>query len=294
MVRADDSLVVGASSPACERTRFSIDSILEDIHLEISTTMVAQAVLRGLASTFLGNQISIVYTPHRVGSTKLFDRLCESRFSSGADLSDIQSVPPTMAHFTVKCHSGELGLDEVRDCIRRPFQRVLTLVRPFDEICISEYFHNISNPDSSFHFGTRDEVLNASTQTLAEHFCGIDWNSYPQLQPRKNATAIAEYCGIDYQEDFLDSTPPAFRVYHGAARDGELMVAVAQMDVISRRDTFREFINALGLPVQTQPKKRVVSCPSLSTHRWCRDKQRELTQHANVVEFLNNIRASGC
>ncbi len=256
--------------------------------------MVAQAVLRGLASTFLGNQISIVYTPRRVGSTKLFDRLCESRFSGGAHLREIQNIPATMAHFTVKCHSGNLSLDEVRDTVRRPFQRVITLVRPVDEICVSEYFHYISNPESDYHFGTRDEVLNATTESLAEHFLRVQWNSYPQLQPSQNARAIAEYSGVDYSAEFLESDSVPFRIYHGGCKDGDIMVAVARMDVLDRRNTFQHFLDVLGLPVQTQRKKRTLSCSSLSARRWYRDKQEALTQHPSARDFLCKLRGAAC
>lgn len=256
--------------------------------------MVAKAVLRKMASAFFGNQISVVYTPYKVGSTTLFDRLCEPRFSAGGHIQTINDVPPPVVHFTVKCHSGDTSLAEVRERVQRPFERILTLVRPVSEIYVSAFFQNICDPEYDYHYGTRDDVLCASTKSLVDHFMSIQWSSHRHLQPSYNAKSINDYCGVDYSGDFLRDTSDGFRVYHGNSNDGDVMVAVAMMDVLRRRDRFRKFIGSLRLPVHFRLRRISMSRSNLSASKWYSDKHRALMSHPTIEKLLAEKREEAC
>ncbi|EMI56487.1 hypothetical protein RSSM_02078 [Rhodopirellula sallentina SM41] len=242
----------------------------------------------------MGSQISVDYTPYKVGSTTLFERLCEPRFCAGGHLQAIKEKPPAVAHFTVKCHSGDSTLPEVWSLIQRPFQRIITLVRPAREIYLSAFFQNIDDSNYDYHFGSRDSVLNASTQSLADHFMSVPWNRYPHLQFSHNAQAIEEYCGVDYRNDFLGFPKTTFHVYHGNTEDGAVMVAVARMNVLRHRRTFCKFIESLGLPFPFRTSKISMLSSNVSASKWYSDKQKALIQHPAIVEFMSENRERAC
>ncbi len=248
--------------------------------------MLNKPILSRIVRSLLGGQITAIYSPYKVGSTTLFDRLCQPRFCAGGDVKLVSGAPPSVLHFLVKCHSGSVELSDLRTRIDRRIDRIITLVRPVREIYLSAFFQDITNATYPYFFGTKEEILKASIEELAHYFLSIEWESYPHLQTNCNALQIKSYCGVDYSRDFIPEASRSFRVYTGASSDGAVQVAVARTSILSDARQYASFIKALKLPQAVRVQKLSNSTSNVSADKWYAEKYAAVKKHPQVVSYL--------
>lgn len=250
--------------------------------------MIIKQTLSRLLGWVVRGQITAIYSPYKVGSTTLFDRLCHPRFCAGGHVRVVSGPPPKVLHFCIKCHSGNFTLDELRTRIGQPIHRVITLVRPVRQIYLSAFFQDLTNDSYPYFFGTQEDVLNASIEELVNHFLGIEWESYSHLQVKCNAMQIKGFCGVDYTQDFLPEARESFKVYTGASNDGPVQVAVAKMSILSDEIEYPRFIKALKLPLAIRVQRFSNSESNLAEDKWYSEKYAAVKKHPRIVSYLTS------
>lgn len=244
------------------------------------------AIYRWLAPE--GPEISVVFTPYKTGSTTMFDRLSKPRFCAGGhghSHVDI-AAPRNLAHFAIKCHSGNRNLGMLRKQLDRPIRRIITLLRPQKEIYVSAFFQNISDTGYSYSYGSRAEVLNASVDDLVDHFMNIPWEIFRHLQISENAREIENYCGVNYFDALPLNHELGFAILPGHFGGDETMIAVADVRVLDDITKFKRFWRRLELPwlMRCQPISFVDS--NTSRAKWYSEKYTAFRNSAAIIDYL--------
>ena len=233
--------------------------------------------IRSTVLAFGKPEVSVIATPYKVGSTTMFDRLCEPFMYAGGHAQLVDSSPPRVLHFSIKMHTGERRLAELERAIEQPFTRIITTIRKQDDIYVAAYFQNITDAAYPYRFGAATDVLRAAPEELVEHFLNFSWDKYQNLSIRANADEIACFTGINYLDHIDPKRGFEFRLFNSTTQKRPpLQIAVASMQVLREAATFRRFLEEMRLPL-TPFVGRIYSIKAnTADDKWYKDKYKQV------------------
>jgi hypothetical protein len=237
----------------------------------------------------VGPEVTVIYTPFKVGSTSMFERLVRPFFCTGGHYQALrEGVPQECLHYTLKCHSdGVLDLFKLREQLQSPIRRVITFVRNQGEIYLSAFFQDIDSPNLPYYFGSRTDVLAADAEDLSKHFLKIDWPALRHLQIMENMARVREYTTIDYSDDLKLITRDGFLARQGHSTNGEdVIVAAAHVGILSQPDRFRLFLRDLRYPWYIRQQIPLQHSANVGSKKWYADVYKQVKADPRVIEAI--------
>lgn len=116
-------------------------------------------------------------------------------------LSPFKTGTSTLLVSFINNNIETVKLHDFNETLSVDYTHVFVVSRNPHDLYISAFFQDIDNPEFEYHYGTKEQILNATTDELISHFNNINWERYNHLNINYFLQLIKTYFNVDLKRN---------------------------------------------------------------------------------------------
>ena len=191
----------------------------------------------------------LVYTPYKVGSTKLSEAFRRSDFIIKGCYRENHFLEHDenfwqYDNYLLKAHACDLKRLLTDN---KKFDYLFTIVRKPADLFLSAFFQDITNEAYPYFYGTKQEVLSGEKSHILQHFLKFDYSKLKNLSINWNFNEIEKASKVNLWEEPFDKNL-GYSVIKSKT-DSFRKVILLTMETLRDLDKCKHLFLSLGLKV---------------------------------------------